>query len=412
MAHRRAGKTVACVADLVDFALRCDKPNPRFAYIAPLYVQAKDVAWAYVKQFTAPVPGVQFNEAELRVDLPHNGARIRLYGADNYDRMRGIYLDGAVLDEFADFPPPAWTQVIRPALSDRQGWATFIGTPKGRNAFHELYEYAKAHPSDWFAALLRASETGLLLREELADNRAQMTPEAYEQEFECSFDAAIIGAYYGREMAQADRDGRIRDVPYDPSLPVYTAWDLGKHDATSIWFWQTTGSEIRVIDFYERYGEVMTVHAKERIARYRVDADFVPHDAKVIEYTGDGRSRVEAMQKAGLAPRLVLDHKIMDGINAARVLLPRMVFDATRCKDGLEALRQYRADYDEKTRAFRLTPKHDWTSHAADAFRYMAMAYKQERAPEPDKPYSAPKGVADITFNQLLAQHAPRRRRI
>lgn len=412
VAHRRAGKTVACVADIIDDALRCDKPDPRFAYIAPLYVQAKDVAWAYVKRFTAPIPGVQFNEAELRVDLPHNGARIRLYGADNYDRMRGIYLDGAVLDEFADFPPPAWTQVIRPALSDRQGRATFIGTPKGRNSFHELYEYATQHPNEWFAAMLKASQTGLLLPEELADNRAQMTPETYEQEFECSFEAAILGAYYGREIAQAEREGRITTVPYEPDLPVYTAWDLGKHDATAIWFWQAVGTEIRVIDFYERAGEVMTVHARERMARYRVDTDYVPHDAKVVEYTGDGRSRVEAMQAVGLKPRLVLDHKIMDGINAARVLLPRMVFDAERCKDGLEALRQYRTDYDEKARAFRLTPKHDWTSHAADAFRYMAMAYKQERPPAVAQAPGTPKGITDMTWNQLMDRQKPKRKRI
>ena len=138
VAHRRAGKTVAAIMDLIDAALRCTKPNPRFAYLAPYYAQAKDVVWSYVKQYAGSIPGVTINEGELRADFP-NGARLRLYGADNYDRMRGIYLDGVVLDEFADQPPQAWREVIRPALSDRQGWGLFIGTPKGRNAFYDVY---------------------------------------------------------------------------------------------------------------------------------------------------------------------------------------------------------------------------------------------------------------------------------
>jgi len=170
VAHRRAGKTVACVGDLILGALQTRKPNARFAYVAPLYVQAKDVAWAYVKQFASAVPGVAFNEAELRADFP-NGARVRLYGADNYDRLRGLYLDGVVLDEYADMPPAAWGEVIRPALADRRGWAVFIGTPKGRNAFWEVWERARA-TEGWFSLLLKASETGLLPAEELQAARA------------------------------------------------------------------------------------------------------------------------------------------------------------------------------------------------------------------------------------------------
>ena len=416
VAHRRAGKTVACVADLVLGALQTSKPNARYAYIAPLYVQAKDVAWAYVRQFAGSVPGASFNEAELRADLP-NGSRIRLYGADNYDRLRGLYLDGVVLDEYADMPPAAWGEVIRPALADRQGWAVFIGTPKGRNAFFDVYERSKVEP-DWFALMLRASETGLLPESELAAARAEMTPEQYAQEFECSFEAAIMGAYYGREMAEAEMAGRITAVTYEPALDVHTAWDLGMGDSTSIWFWQIAGGEIRVIDHYEAHGQALPHYAAVLASKpYRYGWDYVPHDARVREL-GTGRTRVETLRSLGRKPRLVPGHEVMDGINAARLTIPRCWFDADACRDGLEALRQYRADFDDKARVFRDKPKHDWTSHTADAFRYLAMAWREARKPAPESLPRFEYGTTDATGVKLgvsireLIERAERRRRI
>lgn len=375
VAHRRAGKTVACIMDLIDDSLRCTKPDPRHAYVAPFYAQAKDVAWTYLKKYTAPIPGVQHNESELRVDLP-GGRRIRLYGADNYDRMRGVYLDGIVLDEYADMDPRAWTEVIRPALSDRRGWAVFIGTPKGRNSFWEIYEAAKADKDRWFAASLKASETKIIAEEELDDARLSMTPEQYAQEYECSFDAAIMGAYYGALVADAERAGRITEVAVDPSLPVHTAWDLGIGDSTAIWCFQLVGGEIRFVDFYEAHGQPLSHYAAELKARGYHGDDWVPHDAKVRELS-TGRTRVETLQALQRKPRLVPDHKIEDGINGARVSFARMWFDASRCKFGIEALRQYRTEFDEKAKVFKNTPKHDWTSHAADAFRYASMAWKE-----------------------------------
>ena len=416
VAHRRAGKTVACVADLVLGALQTSKPNARYAYIAPLYVQAKDVAWAYVRDFAGSVPGVSFNEAELRADLP-NGSRIRLYGADNYDRLRGLYLDGVVLDEYADMPPAAWGEVIRPALADRQGWAVFIGTPKGRNAFFDLYERAKVEP-DWFALMLRASETGLLPESELAAARAEMTPEQYGQEFECSFEAAILGSYYGREMAEAELAGRITAVDYEPGLDVHTAWDLGIGDSTAIWFWQIAGGEIRVIDHYEAHGQALPHYAAVLASKpYRYGWDYVPHDARVREL-GTGRTRVETLRNLGRKPRLVPSHEVMDGINAGRLTMPRCWFDADACRDGLEALRQYRADFDDKARVFRDKPKHDWTSHTADAFRYLAMAWREARKPAPESLPRFEYGTTDATGVKLgvsireLIERAERRRRI
>ena len=379
MAHRRAGKTVACVADLVLGALQTSKPNARYAYIAPLYVQAKDVAWAYVRQFAGSVPGVSFNEAELRADLP-NGSRIRLYGADNYDRLRGGYLDGVILDEYADMDPRAWSEVIRPMLADRKGWAVFIGTPKGRNAFWEVWDKAEADP-DWCRIMLKASETGLLPPEELADARKVMTPEQYEQEFECSFQAAIMGAYFGREMQAAEADGRIARVPWEPKLQVHTAWDLGIGDSTVIWFVQVTGNEIRLIDFIESSGVGLDWYVKQlRDKPYSYESHLLPHDAEVREL-GSGQSRVETMQSLGLQGiRVIPAQRKEDQINAARLILPRCYFDE-KTKRGIEALRQYRAEWDDKRKVLKDRPLHDWTSHPADAFMVLAQAVPQGRPP-------------------------------
>lgn len=411
--HRRAGKTVACVADLVDAALRCTKPNPRFAYVAPFYTQAKDVAWTYVKQMVAPIPGATINESELRADLP-NGARVRLYGADNADRLRGLFLDGIVLDEFADMRPSVWSEVIRPALSDRQGWAVFIGTPKGRNQFWEIYTHAETAP-DWFAMSLRADDSGLLPADELEDAKRMMTPEQYAQEYLCSFDAAITGAYYGKEIAEAERAGRIVQSLYDPALPVFTAWDLGIGDSTAIWFFQVYANELRAIDYYENSGFGLDHYVRVLESRgYRYADDCVPHDAKVREL-GTGRTRIETLQAMGRRLQLVPRHELEDGVNAARVSFSTMWFDRDKCQDGIELLRKYRAEYDEKTRAFKNKPRHDETSHCADAFRYMAMAWKEMRpapraAPPPAWPAYATQDITKATLNDLWAANEIGRR--
>lgn len=369
--------------DLVDHALRCNRESPRFAYIAPYYVQSKDVAWMYVKKFCSQVPGAEFVEGELRVDFPHNGARIRLYGADNADRMRGLYFDGVILDEAADFDPRVWPEVLRPALADRGGWAVWIGTPKGRNAFWEVFERAKAEPDEWFSFVLRADDSGILDEAELEDARKEMTPEQYEQEFNCSFDAAIKGAYYGKEIADAEREGRITDVPYDPALPVHTAFDLGIGDSTAIWLWQVAPDGVRIIDHYENHGHGIAHYVAELNSRpYKYGIDFLPHDARA-RLLGTGRTLVETVIGMGRNARIVTDHKIMDGINAVRVSFPKFWFDRDKCKFGLEALRQYRADFDEKTKAYKDRPRHDWTSHTADAARYMAMAWRELKPEAP-----------------------------
>ena len=384
VAHRRAGKTVATINDIIRAALTSDKPNPRFAYLAPFYAQAKDVVWGYLKQFTAPIPGVKANESELRVDLP-NGARIRLYGAENYDRMRGIYLDGVVLDEFADMDPRAWSEVIRPALSDRQGWAVFIGTPKGRNAFYDVFNRSQDTP-DWFSLRLRASETNLIAPDELDAMRAEMSEDEYAREMETSFEAAVEGSYYGRLLTQAETasPSRITRVPADPGLEVHAAFDLGIADSTAIWLAQFVGKEIRLIDYIENNGVALDWYARALRERNHTYAPLIlPHDAQAREL-GTGKSRVEMLEGLGFRSRIAPRLSVEDGIEAVRRLIPRMWIDADKCAAGLSAVRDYREKIDPKRRV-SMGPLHDWTSHGEDALRYLATAYEEPRAAKKPK---------------------------
>lgn len=398
--------------DTIDAACRLKLPHGRYAYVAPFLAQAKEVAWEYLKRYSRPILADK-NESELWVEII-NGARIRIHGADNPDRLRGSYLDGVVLDEYADMRPSVYGEVIRPMLADRSGWAAFIGTPKGRNEFFEIYDRAEKSP-DWFALTLKASETGILSQEELDDAAGDMTPEQYAQEFECSFEAAILGAYYGKEMADAERQGRILDLPYDENAVVHTAWDLGVGDSHPIWFFQMIGPEVHVIDYYETSGYAIDHYASIIKAKpYKRGTDYVPHDALQRSYTASGpdgkaRQRLEVMVECGLNPQVVAQHRLEDGISAVRQTLPRCRFDGEKCKDGLEALRQYRAEFDEKAKAFRDKPLHNWASHPADAFRYLAVAWRELAKPvkpkEPQHTFVAqPDGTirSTLTVNELI----------
>lgn len=379
VAHRRLGKTVGCVNDLIKWALTTstvgrDAAPPRFSYIAPTYTQAKDVAWSYLKYYSSPIPGIEARESDLTIIYP-NRAIVKLYGADNYERMRGIYNDGVVVDEPAQIDPRAWPEVIRPTLSDHNGWATFIGTPQGRDWFYKIdrAENGDLLP-DWFRLTLKASETGIILPAELESLKTGLSEEQYAQEFECSFEAAVIGAYYGKLMNAAEQDKRITGVPYEPTAPVYTAWDLGIRDATAIWFAQIVGREIRLIDYYEATGADLGHYVREIQSRsYLYAGHFVPHDAQAKEL-GTGKSRLEVLESLGLKNLTIAPmHRVEDGINAVRTIIPRCWFDARKCARGVDALKLYRAEYDDKLEALKPRPVHDWTSHAADAFRYLAM---------------------------------------
>jgi phage terminase large subunit len=372
VAHRRFGKTVGTVFDLVTCALGTQKPAARFAYIAPFLRQAKQVAWDYLKQYVRPL-GARVQEAELYVELP-NGNRVYVFGADNPDALRGMYLDGVVLDEFGDMRPTVWGEIIRPLLADRKGWATFIGTPKGKNHFWAIRQEAANDPN-WLFLELKASSTGVLDEQELESARAQMTPEQYAQEFECEFNVPALGAIYRAEYTAAQESNRLTRVAYDPAIPVHTAWDLGVGDATSIWFTQKSGSEIRLIDYYEKSGEGIQHYAKVLKERpYVYGRHIAPHDIEVRDFSAGGKSRREVAQTLGITFQIAPKLDLEDGINAARLIWPRCYFDAQACARGLECLQNYRREYAEKLGQFKPQPVHDWASHGADAFRYLAVA--------------------------------------
>lgn len=372
IAHRRAGKTVACVNNLIRNATRTRKKDARLAYVAPTYTQAKSVAWDYLRQYTQAIPDVKLHETELRCDLP-NGSRVRLYGADNPDSLRGIYLDDVILDEYGDCEPRIWNEVLRPALADRKGSATFIGTPRGRNHFAELYENALTDP-EWFVLTLRASETGLLDQSELAAARRVMDDDTYAAEFECSFAASAPGAYFAKLLERADTDKRIGVVPYEPGISVHTAWDLGIGDSTAIWMVQLVGREIRLIDHIEAASVGLDWYVNQLRSRpYTFGRHILPHDVEVKEL-GTGRSRLETLRSLGLGQiSIVPAQSVDDGINAVRQILPRCWFDAGRCAAGIKALRAYRSEWDHKRQVLRPRPLHDWSSHSADAMRYLAL---------------------------------------
>lgn len=418
VAHRRAGKTVAAVNDIIRAAIMYQGPNGLFGYVAPYMNQARRIAWDYFKYYAQPLTQ-DANESQMTLTLV-NGVKISLFGADNADAMRGLGFSGIYLDEYGDFKPSVFGNVIRPALSDKQGWAVFAGTPKGKNQFWEIYETAQRNPNDWFLLRLPASQSGLLPPSELAAARAQLTEDQYLQEYECSFEAAILGAFFGTEMREAADQGRITDkVEYDPEFPVHTAWDLGYRDDTAIWWYQVIGREIRVIDFYAISGA--DIHAIAEVVakkRYRYGKHHLPHDARAKSLQ-TGKSIVEQLADAlGFAKlNIVPDIGLQDGIQAVRQMLPRVWFNSVKCAEGLEALRQYQREYDEDRKAFRASPRHDWTSHPSDAFRMMAVAWRQEPTvaalPESKTLIVGPQN--QVSLNDMWAAHerqSPRRARI
>ena len=377
VAHRRAGKTVLCILDLIYRALTDGKENGRYAYVAPYYSQAKTIAWDYLVRYSEPI-AAKTNQSELWVELV-NGARIRLFGADTGQNLRGLYLDGIVMDEYADMKPSIWGEVIRPLLADRKGWAVFIGTPKGHNAFWEIYQNASKDPG-WYSKTLRASQTGLLAQEELEDAKKMMSEDQYLQEFECDFESAILGAFYGKEMRSITDAGRITKVDYDPLFPVHTAWDLGYSDDTTIWFYQVVHGEIHLLDYHSSNGQNIPYYVnviKER--DYIYGTHWLPHDARAKTLASGGKSIIEQLsEKIDIKSfKIVPSLSLQDGIQAVRMALTRSWFDF-KCDEGIECLKQYQREYDDDKKMFRDKPRHDWTSHGADSFRMLAIAWREE----------------------------------
>jgi phage terminase large subunit len=368
IAHRRSGKTVLCINHLIRAALTNPQPNPRYAFIAPTFKQGKSTAWDYIKNYCRNIPYIKFNESELRCDFP-NGSRVTILGAENDQALRGIFLDGCVFDETQNISPVLFPEIIRPALADRKGWCIFIGTPKGQNYFYKLHKQA-LEEEDWWTATYKASETKVLDDKELSAAKRVMSKDLYEQEFQCSFQAAITGSYYGKIIEELEKSNRITEVPYDDNLKTETWWDLGLKDSTAIWFVQRLQSQLRVIDYYENSGEGLDFYADVLDSKpYKYDRHIAPHDIKVRELGAYGKSRLETALELGISFDIAPKLSIEDGIEMVRKTLPQCYFDKNKTYQGTEALKAYQKKWDERNQCFKNRPTHNFASHPSDAFR-------------------------------------------
>jgi len=371
VAHRRMGKTVTAINELIHSSLRCPLKKPRFAYIAPSYTQAKRIAWDYLLEYTRPLKP-HINNQELSISFL--GRKINLYGADGTgDSLRGIYLDGCIIDEIANINPSMFYDIIRPALTDRKGWCMFIGTPKGSNHFKDLRDRAYSKAEGWNLLEFKASDTNLIDADELRMARNEMGENKYAQEFECSFDSAIEGAYYGNIINDLVAKNHVREIPHESITSRWSAWDLGMGDSTTIWIAEVIGGEIRIMDYYENHGESLD-HYVEWIKDngYMDCTHILPHDVRVREL-GTGKSRLEVLESSGMNIDICKMIGVEDGIQAVRRMLPNCYFNKETTEFGINCLRNYRRQYNEKLDAYAEKPLHDWTSHAADAFRYLAV---------------------------------------
>jgi hypothetical protein len=396
--HRRLGKTVACIGDLVVRALHTAKSDARYGYVAPFRQQAKEIAWVYLKNMTEGIRTESPRESELRIKLP-NGAWVTLYGADNPDALRGLYFDGLILDEFGDMKPSLMGEVVLPCLADRNGFLVLIGTAKGRNQFHK-YKIMAENSNDWFYKMAKASETQQIPADELQRLRDTMTEAQYEQEMECSFDAALAGTFYADMINRLDQKGQLihDSTLYEPTQKVHVAADVGLRDSTAWWFWQPRPEGIAVIDHYEASGRYIDhylgmLHDKQ----YDYHEIWLPHDAKaktlatrrstVEQFAAPGSVRPDIYGPSDRLPiRIVPKMAIQHGIDAVRLILPTCHFDYNNTAQGLDALRSYRRQYHEHVQQFSNTPLHDWSSNSADAFRYLALVAKESIPHTSDTP--------------------------
>lgn len=429
--HRRAGK------DDVVLHWTCSAAHERkgvYWHMLPQANQARKAVWDAINPHTGKK---RIDEAfphalrassrsqDMAIELKC-GSMWQLVGSDNFNSLVGSPPIGIVFSEWALADPAAWAY-LSPILEENGGWAVFITTPRGKNHAYRMLQNARKNPQEWFSEVLTIEDTGILtperyeaIRKDRVAEFGEVFGEAMcEQEYRCSFDAAVLGAYFSKEMADADRDGRICDVMADPSQPVHTAWDLGVDDSTAIWFFQVLAGGLNIIDCYESSGVGADHYVdvlKERA--YPYGRHFVPRDAKVKEWGAPGaRTRVQTLQSLGLNPELVPNQSFADGIQAARTTIPRCRFDSERCERGLDALRSYHAKYDEEARTLAKIAVHDWSSHYADAFRYMSLAWRELRAAEPPPPPTVdayvgnPDGTitSNLTFQQMVDRQRKRR---
>ena len=371
--HRGAGKTV--LALLRNLGWGMEKAGSTSAYIGPYQKQVRAHIWPLLKRLYKQVPGAHFNETELRADMP-GGSRFLCLGSENAHAIRSATLDGGViLDEVADIGPMAFGQVIYPAMNrpGNRGKGLAIGTPRGMSGlFYELYEKAACNP-EWHRRFLPVTESGVYTPEEIERLKAEMSPEDFAQEYMCDWSAAVRGSYFGKEMAEAERTGRIGRVPHDPALKVHTSLDLGIRHAFVVWLWQTVGAEIRAIGVRAYTGSsIPEIWADLATLRYNWGRHYAPHDSKVREL-GSGKSRVEIARTIGWEWEIVPEVGLKAGIESTRLMIPRVWFDRESSRTGTEALKLYRPEYDDISKVYSLQPMESWANDFADAFRMFAV---------------------------------------
>ena len=387
--HRRAGKTTAVLNHLQRDCIRT--ANAQFAYIGPTYKQSKRVAWDIAKKISIDIPGIDYNESELTIKYP-NGSKLILVGSDNPDSLRGMALWGVGFDEYSQQPSNIFSEIISKCLADHLGYAIFFGTPKGKNEFYRIYQNARNNP-EWIAVFKtiddslkeETGETITNLSQALADDRklveqGLMTQDEFNQEWYCSFEAAIKGAYYATQIATARQQNRIKFVPYDPSLPVFMVSDLGVGQAFATGFYQKSGGELRMIDYWEGQntdGIPQAVKAaKDKPYIYR--KWFLPHDAQANSID-TGQTRVKTIKDLwpGIKVEIVEKLSVDDGINKGKLMWAHLWIDESKCHLFLDYIPQYRQRWDENRGMFLEEPYHDFTSHGADVHRMAAIAEKK-----------------------------------
>jgi phage terminase large subunit len=390
--HRRAGKDKTAFNIVVTDAVQ---NIGTYYYFFPTYSQGKKILWDGID----PRTGLKFldhvppeilakkHEAEMKLTLT-NGSIIQLIGTDNYDSIVGTNPRGCVFSEYSLQDPMAW-KYIQPILAENKGWAMFVYTPRGRNHAWELWEMAKL-ADDWYSEVLTVRDTAridgtpVISLEDIELQRAQgMGDELIEQEYFCSFEGFVQGAYYVKQLREARSEGRITSVPHAAGNEVYTFWDLGIDDSTTIWFLQVIGREFRFIDYYESSGEGLEHYAKVlKEKRYAYGDHYMPHDAANMEL-GTGKSRKEVAENLGIYPITIVKRPrdtqaVMTGIEQGRNILSQCWFDEKKCSRGLMALEGYQCEYDEEKKKMGNHPLHNWCSHGADSFRTFAVGYVQK----------------------------------
>ena len=384
LAHRRAGKSYALAADMINRALRTKKQNAQFAYCAPTYTQAETIIWKALHTILGAeiLAACKVNRAKLSIVLP-NGSEIRVFGLSTPDSLRGFFLDGIVIDEAQDIPAELVNTVIFPALADRQGWMVVSGTPKGTgNSFYRMYKKAKENPNSWELIELPVSTTKVLSEAELEVQRQALSEEDYAQEYELSFQSGNRGSILSKYVNEAELSGRIIDFNHNPSVEVRTVWDLGR-DMCVVWMWQYINGEVHIVDMLEWVGSDVSecVYNLKRHSNhfgYKIKKAYLPHDAYDRNFV-NGKTIQEVFWGLGFETFKVPEVSRQAGIDAARRLIkaPTTVIHNTRCSLGIEALKSYQYKWDEKAQCFSREPIHNWASHPSDAFRYLALSVNE-----------------------------------